>query len=80
MHSRLDYFFMSNVDKHRIIECDKGVRDICGHAGLYLTLHLGKDHEETLWRLNNNLTDYMEYSNKEDAAKSVLRGKLINNE
>uniref|UniRef100_A0A3Q3BC05 ribonuclease H n=1 Tax=Kryptolebias marmoratus TaxID=37003 RepID=A0A3Q3BC05_KRYMA len=99
MHSRLDYFFIQNVDKHRIINCDIGVRDISDHAGVYLTLHLDSDRRETMWRFNINLLNdtkfdsfvrkefknYMDHNNTKDispcilwdAAKTVLRGKLI---
>lgn len=99
MYSRLDYFFMSHSDKHRILNCDIGVRDISDHAGVYLTLHLDSDRKESLWRLNTSLLndveferfvkkefkEYMDYNNNGDvspsilwdAAKAVLRGKLI---
>lgn len=39
MHSRLDYFFMLKSERHRIVNCEIGVRDISDHAGVYLTLH-----------------------------------------
>lgn len=55
MHSRIDYFFMFKVDRHRIINCDIGVRDISDHAGVYLTLHLDNRRKDTLWRLNTSL-------------------------
>lgn len=54
-YSRIDYFFMLNLDRHRIINCDIGVRDISDHAGVYLTLHLDNKPKETLWRLNTSL-------------------------
>lgn len=99
MFSRLDYFFMPNSDRHRVIDCYIGVRDISDHAGVYLTIHLDVKQKERIWRLNSNLLndkefqkytqeafeDYMYHNNNEsispsvlwDAAKAVLRGKLI---
>lgn len=55
MYSRIDYFFMFKIDRHRIIKCDIGVRDISDHAGVYLTLYLDNRPKETLWRLNTSL-------------------------
>lgn len=98
-NTRIYYFFMSKSDRHRIIDCDIGTRDISDHSGVYLTLHLDNKPKETLWRLNTNLLndprcqkyikkeikDYITYNNNWtvssstlwDAAKAVLKGKLI---
>lgn len=45
-------FFMFNIDRHRVLKCDIGVKDISDHAGVYLTLNLKNKPKETLWRLN----------------------------
>ena len=98
-HSRLDYIFMFNTERHRIIECKIGVKDVSDHAGVYLKLHLDVQPKKTIWRLNTSLlnnTQFQEYNKKEikeylelnnteditpdilwDAAKAVLRGKII---
>ena len=98
-YSRIDYFFMFKSERHRIIDCDIGVRDVSDHAGGYLRLHLDILSKSTLWRLNTSLLndshcvhftekeirEYLEFNNTEDispsvlwdAAKAVLRGKLI---
>lgn len=55
VYSRIDYLFMLNLDRHRIINCDTGVRDFSDHAGVYLTLHLDNKPKETLWRRNTSL-------------------------
>lgn len=55
IYSRIDYVFMFKTDRHRIIKCDIGVRDISDHAGVYLTLHLDNRPKETLWKLNTSL-------------------------
>lgn len=99
MFSRLDYFFLFNSDRHRVFECNIGVRDVSDHAGVYLILHLDIRRKETLWRLNSsflNETKFLKYVEEEfksymshndngevspsvlwDAAKAVLRGKVI---
>lgn len=99
MYSRIDYFFMFKTERHRIIKCEIGVRDISDHAGVYLTLHLDNRPKEMLWRLNISLLndsqcrkyieeqfeEYMLFNDNEtvspstlwDAAKAVIRGKLI---
>lgn len=55
IYSRIDYFLMFKTNRHSIIKCDIGVRDISDHAGVYLTLHLDNRPKETLWRLNTKL-------------------------
>lgn len=61
MFSRLDYFFMLNSDRHRVIDCDIGVRDISDHAGVYLTLHLDIKRKATLWRFNSGLLNETQF-------------------
>lgn len=99
VYSRVDYFFMLQSDRHRIIDCDIGIRDVSDHAGVYLRLHLDVQPKNTVWRLNTSLLndpqcieyikkeikEYIEFNNNEemsssvlwDAAKAVLRGKLL---
>lgn len=54
-YSRLDYFFISAADRHRISKCKIGVRDVSDHSGVYLSLHLNNERKNTLWRLNTSL-------------------------
>lgn len=42
VYSRIDYFFMFNIDRHRITKCEIGIKDISDHAGVYLTFHLNQ--------------------------------------
>lgn len=48
MYSRINYFFMFKADRHRIIKCDMGVRDISDHAGVYLMLHIDNRPKESM--------------------------------
>ena len=89
---------MFNFDRHVIIYCDIGVKDISDHAGFYPSLHLDTEVKNTIWRLNTSLlndplckkyiekefkdlvhddNDEVSPSNIWDAAKDVIRGKLI---
>lgn len=86
INSRLDYFFISKSDRHRIVNCEIGVRDISDHAPVSLTLHLDNDRKETLWRLNTSflkddefkkivekeMKDYKDYNNEHDTSPSML--------
>lgn len=59
---------MSKLDRHRVIKCDIGTKDISDHARVYLTPHLDNKPKETLWRLNTNLLNdpqCQEYIKKE---------------
>lgn len=42
---------MFNVDRHRVIKSDIGVKDISDHTRVHLTLNLNNKPKETLWRL-----------------------------
>lgn len=99
VHSRIDYLFMFNSERHRILKCHIGVKDISDHAGVYLSLHLDTEIKNTTWKLNTSLLNdplckqYIDKEFKEylelndtgeispstvwDAAKAVMRGKLI---
>ncbi len=90
---------MFNSERHRILKCHIGVKDISDHAGVYLSLHLDTETKNTTWKLNTSLLNdplckqYIDKEFKEyleqndtgevspgtvwDAAKAVLRGKLI---
>lgn len=61
VHSRLDYFLMNNIDRHRVMECTIGTADISDHNAVYLTVKLDNRSKSTLWRfhigiLNNKNT------------------------
>ena len=99
INSRLDYFFMFKSDRHRVIKCEIGVKDISDHAGVYLHLHLDTENKKSTWKLNTSLLndpscikyiekefkEYLEHNDNDevstsyicDAAKAVMRGKLI---
>lgn len=86
VHSRIDYFFMLISERHRIIDCNIGIRDVSYHTGVYLRLHLDVQPKSTIWRLNTSLLndrqceefiekeikDYLEFNNNEDISQSVL--------
>lgn len=59
-HSRIDFFLMSIVDRHRVKECSIGTSDVSDHNAVYLIIHLNDRHKSTLWRMNirirNNTT------------------------
>ena len=47
-YSRLDYFFMYTVDRHRISACNIGFRDLSDHSVVYLILHLDNKKKDSL--------------------------------
>lgn len=76
------HFFMSNFDKHRKVNCDKGVIDISDHAGVYLALNLDVKFdnfvkEEVIEYMHHNNSGKINHCILWDAAKTFLRGKLI---
>ena len=85
-HSRIDYFFMFNSERHRIINCEIGVKDISDHAGVYLVLHLNTKMKNTTWRLNTSLLndprckkyiesefkDYLEHNDNQEVTPSNI--------
>ena len=76
-HSRIDYYFVPIIDRHRISECKIGTRDVSDHSGVYLSLHLDNKKKNSVWRLNNSiLNDNLckEYIKKE------LSDYLLNND
>lgn len=86
VHSRIDYFFTSNLDRHRLRECSIGIRDVSDHSPVYLTLHLDIKKKNTYWRLNTSILydstcknyiikefkDYMDNNNNGEVSPSVL--------
>lgn len=46
--SRIDYIFMFQNDRHRILNCDIGTRDISDHSPIYLVLHLDSRPKKTI--------------------------------
>lgn len=79
-------FFTYNSDRHRLIDCRIGVRDISDHSAVYLTLHLDNKKKNTLWQLNTTilngsackeyvqkeLKDYMDNNNNGEALSRIL--------
>lgn len=86
VYSRVDYFFMFHSERHRIIDCEIGAKDVSDHAGVYLRLHLDVQSKNTVWRLNTSLLndhqceeyikkeikDYIEFNNNEDMSPCVI--------
>ena len=68
-YSRLDYFFMYTVDRHRIRACKIGIQNVSDHSGVYLTLHLDNKKKDSLWRLNPSLMN-------EKVCKEFIRKEL----
>ncbi|CAJ1058984.1 unnamed protein product [Xyrichtys novacula] len=55
VHSRLDFFLINTIDRHKINECKIGTADISDHSIVYLDIHLNSKPRNTLWRLNVGL-------------------------
>ena len=51
-YSRIDYFFMNKIDRHKIEKCSIGVTDLSDHSIIYLSIHLNGRRRNTLWKLN----------------------------
>ena len=52
IHSRLDYFFTTKGDMHRLEECKIGVADLSDHNAVHMTINLNKRRRRTIWRMN----------------------------
>ena len=52
VHSRLDFFLMNTVDRHRVRECTIGTADMSYHIIVYLNVHLNSKPRNKIWRLN----------------------------
>lgn len=74
-YSKLDYFFISAADRHRVCECKIGVRDVSDHSGVYL--HLDNKRKNTLWRLNTSL---LNDGACKEYIKEELKDYLLNND
>lgn len=54
-YSRIDYFMTYTKDRHRVENCEIGLRDLSDHSPLYLSLILTPEKKTTVWRLNVNI-------------------------
>lgn len=86
VYSRVDYFFVFRTDRHRVLDCSIGVRDVSDHSGVYLKLHLDVQPKNTIWRLNTTLLndkqfenfikketrDYAEFNSDTEVSPSIL--------
>lgn len=86
VYSRIDCFFMFQNDRHRILDCEIGSRDISDHSPIYLTLNLGNISKKTIWRLNTSLLNnksvvqqikseiktFLEYNNNGEVNPNIL--------
>lgn len=63
VYSRIDYFFVFRTDRHRVLDCGIGVRDVSDHSGVYLKLHLDVQPKNTIWRLNTTLLNDKQFEN-----------------
>lgn len=52
VHTRFDYFFMTTVDRLRVVDCKIGAADLSDHCAPYLTLNLNRKKKNTAWRMN----------------------------
>lgn len=55
VHSRIDYFLMNTIDRHRVIDCETGIADVSDHNAIYLTIYLDSPNKSTLWKMNVNI-------------------------
>lgn len=74
VHSRLDFFLMNIIDRHRVHECAIGTADISDHNIIYLNIHLNSKPRNTLWRLNIGILNNK--STVEEIKKEI--GECIN--
>ena len=74
VYSRIDFFLVFKNDRHRILNCDIGSRDISDHSPMYLTLYLDSRPKRTIWRLNTALLNNKTVIQQ---IKAEIRGKLI---
>lgn len=65
MHSRIDYFLLNTIARHRVRECSTGTSDISKHNIFYLTIHPKNRPKNTLWRL------YIDTLNNEAVVKLI---------
>ena len=59
-YSRIDYFFMTAGDRHRVEDCRIGVTDLSDHSAIYLTVNLNSRRRKTEWRMNVGLLNNKE--------------------
>lgn len=52
VHSRIDYFFMNQEDKHRVREYRIGAANLSDHNPLHLIINITNRKRHTIWRLN----------------------------
>lgn len=55
VHSRIDYFLINTIDRHRVIDCETGIADVSDHNAIYLTIHLDSPIKTILWKMNVNI-------------------------
>lgn len=61
VYSRIDYFFIFKKDRHRIQTADIGNIDLSDHAPIYLTLDINNEPRNTLWKLNTNVLNDLQF-------------------
>ena len=66
-YSRIDYFFMTTGDRHRVEDCRIGVTDLSDHSAIYLTVDLNSRRRKTEWRMNVGLL------NNKDLVEGIRR-------
>ncbi len=55
VYARLDYFFMFNVDRFKIRDCDIQTRDLSDHSPISLSLQVARKKHNTLWKFNSHI-------------------------
>lgn len=53
VYARLDYFFMFNVDRFKIRECDILTRDLSDHSHISMPLQVARKKRNTLWKFSS---------------------------
>lgn len=55
VYARLDYFFMFNVDRFKIRDCEILTRDLSDHSPISMSLRMARKKRNTLWKFNSNI-------------------------
>lgn len=70
VYSRIDYFFMNTIDRHRIEDCTIGVSDFSDHSIMYLNVNLNMRKKNSLWSLNVGMLNNQK--TKEEIRKEII--------
>lgn len=82
----INFFFLCSADRHRVLDCSIGTRDVSDHSGVYLKVYLDSQPKTTIWRLNTALlndnkfeefinkefTEYVDFNNSSKMSPSIV--------